>query len=79
MNVTLKGVPEPVYRVMKREAKRNRRSLNAEMIRVLESEAALAERRRQLSGLQEELERFTASLPPVADSARLIRQERDRH
>ena len=33
MNVTLKNVPEPVYNGMKREAKRNRRSLNAEMIR----------------------------------------------
>ena len=32
MNITVKNVPQPVYRVMKREAKRNRRSLNAEII-----------------------------------------------
>ncbi len=78
VNITVKNVPEPVYRTIKREAKRNRRSLNAEIIRALEIEAAEAQRRRQLSNLRKELERFAATLPPLDDSAPLIRQDRER-
>jgi hypothetical protein len=78
MNITVKNIPEPVYRVMKREAKRRRRSLNSEIILALETEAGEAERRRQLSNLRKELDRFAASLPPVGDSAPLIRADRER-
>jgi hypothetical protein len=59
-------------------AKRNRRSLNSEIIRVLETEAAEAERLRQLGNLREELDRFAATLPPLDDSTPLIRQDRER-
>ena len=79
MNVTLKNVPEPVYEVMKREAKRNRRSLNAELIRALEEKVADADRRSKLKHLIEKVDRFAASLPPMPDSAPLIRRERERH
>jgi plasmid stability protein len=78
MNITVKNVPDPIYRVIKREAKRHRRSLNSEIIRALETQAAEAERLRQLQGLGEELERFRATLPPLDDSAPLIRQDRER-
>ena len=78
MNITVKNLPEPVYRVIKREAKRNRRSLNAQIIQALEAEAAEAARRRQLGGLRKELERFAATLPPLDDSAPLIRRDRER-
>jgi hypothetical protein len=78
MNVTVKNLPEAIYRVIKREAKRNRRSLNAEIIRTLEEEATEAERRRQLGRLRKELDRFAASLPPMDSSAPLIRQDRQR-
>ena len=78
MNITLKNVPDLVYRAMKRQAKRNRRSLNSEIIRVLETEAAEAERLRQLGNLREELDRFAATLPLLDDSTPLIRQERER-
>jgi hypothetical protein len=77
-DITVKNVPDKVYRVIKWEAKKNRRSLNAEIIRTLETEAAEAERRRQLKDLRKELERFAASLPPLDDSAPLIRIHRDR-
>jgi hypothetical protein len=63
--------------VIKREAKRKRRSLNAEIIRALETESAEAERRRQLMSLRKKLDRFAASLPPFDDSAPLIRRDRD--
>ena len=78
MNITVKNIPESIYRAMKREAKRKRRSLNSEIIQVLETEAAEAERRRQLTHLRKELDRFAASLPPVGDSAPLIRADRER-
>jgi len=78
MNVTIKNLPESVYRVIKREAKRNRRSLNAEIIQTLQTEAAEAERRRRLGNLRKQLDRFAASLPPLGDSVSLIRQDRDR-
>jgi hypothetical protein len=78
MNITVKNIPDSVYRVMKREAKKKRRSLNAEIIQALETEAAEARRRGQWSGLRKELDRFAASLPPLDDSAPLIRRERER-
>ena len=78
MNITVKNVPDSIYRVMKREAKKKRRSLNAEIIHALETEAAEAERRRGLSSLRKQLDRFASSLPPLSDSATLIRADRDR-
>jgi hypothetical protein len=63
MNITVKNMPDSVYRVIKREARRKRQRLNTEIIRALETEAAEAERRRQLGSLRKELERFAASLP----------------
>jgi len=78
MNITVKNIPDSIYRVMKREAKGNRRSLNAEIIQALETEAAEAQRRRQLSSLRKELDRFAASLPPLDDSVPLIRGDRRR-
>ena len=78
MNITVKNIPDTVYRAIKRVAKRNRRSLNSEIIRVLETEAAEAERLRQLGNLREELDRFAATLPLLDDSTPLIRQDRER-
>jgi hypothetical protein len=78
MNITVKNIPGSVYRVMKREARRKRRSLNAEIIQALETEAAEAERRRQLSSLRKELDRFAASLPSLDDGVPMIRADRGR-
>ena len=78
MNITVKNIPESVYRTIKREAKENRRSLNAEIIEALASEAAEVERRRRLSRLRKDLARFRASLQPLDDSAPLIRRDRER-
>jgi len=78
MNITVKNIPDRIYRVIKREAKSNRRSLNSEIIQALETEAGDAERRRQLRHLRKELDRFAASLPPLDESAPLIRADRER-
>ena len=78
VDVTVKNIPGAVYLAIKREAKRNPRSLNAEIIRALEQEAAEAERRRSLNDLRKELEPFRSSFPPLDDSASLIRLDRGR-
>jgi len=78
MNLSVKNLPDSIYQVIKREAKRNKRSLNSEIIRALEKEAAEAERRRQLGSVRRDMERFAASLPPLDDSAPLIRADRGR-
>lgn len=41
-NLTIKGVPEQVYKQLKQQAKRNRRSLNSEVIYCLENTVSLA-------------------------------------
>ncbi|HEX4808753.1 MAG TPA: hypothetical protein VH325_07485 [Bryobacteraceae bacterium] len=78
MNITVKNVPQTVYRVIRREAKERGRSLNAQIIQALQTEAAEFERRRRLGEVRKELDRFTRSLPPLDDSAPLIRQDRQR-
>ena len=78
MNITVKNIPDAVYQVIKREAKRKRRSLNAEIIQTLETEATEAERRRQLGNLRKELDSFAASLPRLENSTPLIRRDRER-
>lgn len=78
MDITVKNIPDSVYRVIKREAKKNGRSLNAEIIQALASEAAESQRRRRMRSLRKELDRFAASLPPLDDSAPLIREDRER-
>jgi len=79
MNITLKNVPDKVYRVVKRAAKEQGRSLNAQIIHTLEAEAAELERRRKSRQWLADLERFRNSLPPQEDSTPLIRRERQRH
>jgi hypothetical protein len=78
MNITLKNVPEPVYRTIRREAQDQGRGLNAQIIKTLESEAAELARRRRLGNVRKALDRFRSSLAPLDDSAPLIRQDRQR-
>ena len=78
MDITVKNIPERVYRAIKSEAKRNRRSLNSEIIQALESEAEESRRRQQLRNLRRELDRFRSTLPETDDSTALIRRDRER-
>jgi hypothetical protein len=76
MNITLKNVPEKVHMAMKRAAKEQGRSLNAQIIYVLTAEV---ERRKQAAKWRKNVGLFAASLPRMEDSTPLIRQERERH
>ena len=67
--VTLKNVPEDLVRILKEEAKRNRRSLNQEALARLE--ASLAVPRRSGGATVKALRRLhkrLAGLPPVTDA-----------
>jgi hypothetical protein len=67
--VTLKNVPEELVRVLKDEAKQNRRSLNQEALARLES--SLAAPRRSGGEAVKALRRFhkrLAGLPPLTDA-----------
>ena len=79
MNITLKNVPDKVYRAVKRAAKEQGRSLNAQIIQLLETEAAQLDRRKKRAEWLADLEKFRNSLPRMDDSTPLIRQERQRH
>jgi len=77
MNITLKNVPVKVHKPSKKAAKEQGRSLNAQIIHTLETEAEKLERLRAAEWL-EKADRLAGSLPPMADSAPLIREERER-
>ena len=79
MNITLKNVPDKVYRAVKRAAKEQGRSLHAQIIQLLETEAAQLDRRKKRAEWLADLEKFRNSLPRMDDSTPLIRQERQRH
>jgi hypothetical protein len=55
---------DKVYRTVKRAAKEQGRSLNAQIIQLLEAEAAELERRKKSRQWRAELERFRKSPPP---------------
>lgn len=79
MNITLKNVPVKVHKALKKAAKEQGRSLNAQILQALENEAAELERRRKFAQWRKELDRLRKSLPPMDDSAPLIREDRNSH
>src|ERR1700733_6334201 len=72
MNITLKNVPDKVYRTVKRAAKEQGRSLNAQIIQLLETEAAQLDRRKKRAEWLADLEKFRNSLPRMDDGTPLI-------
>ena len=78
MNITVKNIPDKVYRTVKKLAEKEGRSLNAQIIRALQAEAVEAERMERMGSSLDALKRFSASLPLLDDSAPLIRKDRMR-
>lgn len=69
VSVTLKNVPQELLKVLKREAKQNRRSLNQEALARLE--ASLARPKRNGGDTVKTLRRLhrrLAALPPMTDA-----------
>lgn len=70
LNLTLKNIPTELHRQLKVRAESNRRSLNREIMALLE--AQLEAPAVDVAAEQEKLEQFVASLPRV-DHARVKR------
>jgi plasmid stability protein len=80
-NLTVRNIPDSVYATLQSDARRNRRSLNAEILAILADKAEMARRRaraaeamKRLDILQAELARDYPNQPASAD---LIREDRD--
>ena len=67
--VTLKNVPEELVRILKKDAKQNRRSLNQEALSRLESSVVLPRRSggETVAALRR-LHKRLAGLPPLTDA-----------
>jgi plasmid stability protein len=80
-NLTVRRIPKEVYRRLKVTAKRNHRSLNAEILAVLTDEDAWALRRLQIAAVLPELakarEEIAREFPNAPESVELIREDRD--
>ncbi|HEV8042088.1 MAG TPA: hypothetical protein VGP62_24625 [Bryobacteraceae bacterium] len=77
-NLTIKKLPDPIYRRLKKHARLQGRSLNAQVIHILQSDLDQYARSEKMRESAEELERLVASMPPMEDSTPLIREDRDR-
>ena len=78
MNLTIKNIPEDVYKTLKEEAARKGRSLNSEVIEALSESAAKDARKEDMRRHWPELLRFVAKQKPAKDSVPLIRADRKR-
>jgi len=80
-NLTVRRIPENVYKRLKASARTNNRSLNAEILAVLTDEDAWKLRRLRIAAVLPELVKARAELarkyPNAPDSAELIREDRD--
>jgi hypothetical protein len=74
-NLTMKKLPDPVYRCLKKHAQLQGRSLNAQVIHMLQANLDDHARFEKMRESNEELEHLVASMPPMEDSTPLIRED----
>ena len=73
-NLSIRDLPDKIYRQLKKAADTEGRSLNGYIIHVLELDAA-----ERMRADRRELLKFVESLPDTRDlSTRLLRQDRDK-
>ena len=77
MNITIKNVPEKVHAEIKKLSANEGRSMNAQIIMLMQQEAALQAGRRKLKRLMPKLKKFADSVGPMEDSTAMIRAFRD--
>ena len=79
-NITVRNIPEADYSVLRQDAKRNRRSLNAELLAMLADKAEMARRRasaaRAMMRIDKLWKRIEKKYPQQVDSTVLIREDR---
>ncbi len=80
-NLTVRNIPKDVYAVLKQDAKRHRRSINAEILAMLADRAEMARRRAEAAKVIAELRKLREEIarkhPAQLDSVALIREDRD--
>ena len=77
-NLSVKDLPDPVYRQLKAAAQAEGRSLNGYIVSLLKADAEERSRRHRMRQNRREFRRFVESLPHMDDSTPLIREDRDR-
>ena len=80
-NVMVRNIPKDAYAVLRRDARRNNRSLNAEILAMLTDKADMARRRRRAAAAMKRLDVLQAEIarefPNQPSSVELIREDRD--
>jgi plasmid stability protein len=80
-NVMVRNIPKDAYAVLKQDAKRNHRSLNAEILAILRDKADMARRRARAAEAMKRLDVLQAQIardyPNQPSSVELIREDRD--
>ena len=80
-NLTVRNIPEKDYAELQQDAKQNRRSINAEVLRLLADKAAMNRRRRHAAKAMKRIDKLWKRIghkyPNQPDSVDLIREDRD--
>jgi len=80
-NVMVRNIPERDYVELQKDAKQNRRSMNAEILSLLADKAAMNRRRRHAAKVMKSIrkmrEEIARDFPNQPDSVDLIREDRD--
>lgn len=77
-NVTVKQIPEELHEKLKKAALEEGKSLNAYVLSLLKQSVDERRRRAIMRERRDEFRKFMATLPPLSDSAELIRDDRNR-
>ena len=79
-NLTIRNIPERDYAELKQDALKNKRSLNAEVLKTISDRAEMNRRRRQAARvilkLRKGRDEIARLYPNQPDSADLIREDR---
>ncbi|HEV2492278.1 MAG TPA: Arc family DNA-binding protein [Terriglobia bacterium] len=80
-NLTVRNIPKDLYKRLKENARRNHRSLNAEIVGILGDEDGWIRRRLEIAavlpGLDRAREELARKYGQLSDSVSLIREDRD--
>ena len=80
-NLTVRRIPDEIYRRLRQRAKNEGRSLNAEILAILAEEDGWIRQRLSITtaiaGLDAARHRLAKKYPHLASSADLIREDRD--
>ncbi len=80
-NLTVRNIPEKDYAELQQDARQNRRSVNAEILKLLADKAEMNRRRRHAAKVMKRIdnirEEIARKYPNQPDSVDLIREDRD--